>query len=114
VIRNRKEVINLTLGANKTRHLVSRWHVSDEPSLSDYRYICFQIDNIAITRVILRDPTRTNWESYKDNLGANLENMSQKICMIQGTGLSGDQLQHESSHPSTVIVQPGPLTCQGA
>jgi hypothetical protein len=34
VVRNRKEVIDLTLGTNNIANLVSNWHVSDEPSLS--------------------------------------------------------------------------------
>jgi hypothetical protein len=46
VVCNRKKVIDLTLGTNKIGDLVSNWHVSDEPSLSDHRYICFQIGNI--------------------------------------------------------------------
>jgi hypothetical protein len=45
VVRNRKEVIDLTLGTNKIGDLVNNWHVSAEPSLSDHRYICFQIGN---------------------------------------------------------------------
>jgi hypothetical protein len=47
-------------------NLVCKWHASDKPSLSDHRYIFFQISNMAITRFIFRDPPRTNWESYKD------------------------------------------------
>jgi hypothetical protein len=45
VIRNRKGVIDLTLGTNRIGNLVSNWHASDEPSSSDHRYICvcFQI-----------------------------------------------------------------------
>jgi hypothetical protein len=46
VAHNRKEVIDLTLWTNNIGDLVSNWHVSDEPSLSDHRYICFQIGNI--------------------------------------------------------------------
>jgi hypothetical protein len=41
VVRNRKEVIDLTLGTNRIGNLVSNWHVSDNPSLSDHRYISF-------------------------------------------------------------------------
>jgi hypothetical protein len=48
VIHNRTEVIDLTLGTNRMGNLVSNWHVSDEPSLSDHRYICIQIGNIYI------------------------------------------------------------------
>jgi hypothetical protein len=53
--------------------LVSNWHVSDDPSLSDDRYICFQISNITTNYVTFRNPKRTKWESYKDNLKGNLE-----------------------------------------
>jgi hypothetical protein len=38
VIHNRKEAIDLTLGRNKIRNLVSNWHVADEPSPSDNIY----------------------------------------------------------------------------
>jgi hypothetical protein len=75
VVHNRKEVIDLTLGTNERGNLVSNWHASDEPSLSDHRYICFQIGSIAITQVTFRDPKRTNWELHKDNLRLNREAM---------------------------------------
>jgi hypothetical protein len=71
----RKEVIDLTLGTNKTGNLVSNWHVSDEPSLSDHSYICFQIGNITTNYVTFRNPKRTKWESYRDNLMGKLEIM---------------------------------------
>jgi hypothetical protein len=73
VLCNRKEVTDLTLGTNKIANLVSNWHISDELSSSDHRYIFFQIGNITINQVTFRNPRRTNWESYKDNLKVNLE-----------------------------------------
>jgi hypothetical protein len=76
VVCNRKEAVDLTLGTNKIGNLVSKWYVSDEPSLSDHRCVCFEVGNTAITRVTCRDPKRTNWESYKDNLRVNLETMT--------------------------------------
>jgi hypothetical protein len=93
VIRNRKEVTDLTLGTTRIENVVSNWHVSDEPSFSDHRHICFQIGNIDITRVTFRDPKRTNWESYKDNLKVNLGTMTRKIRMIRDIDLAADQLQ---------------------
>jgi hypothetical protein len=65
VVRNKKEVIDLTLGTNKIGDLVSDWHVSDEPSLSDYRYICFEIGNLTTNYITFRNPKRTKWESCK-------------------------------------------------
>jgi hypothetical protein len=63
VVRNRNGVIVLTLGTNKIGNLVSTWYVSDDPYLSDYRYICFRIGNIATTRLtsgIAREPIRSH------------------------------------------------------
>jgi hypothetical protein len=60
VVCNRKEVIDLTLGTNKRVSPVSNWHVSDEPSLSDHRCICFQIGKMSINQVTFSNRRRTN------------------------------------------------------
>ena len=73
VVCNRLEVIDLTLGTNKIGYLISDWHVCDELSLMDHRYICFQISNITVDQATYRNPKRTNWESYKDDRKVNLE-----------------------------------------
>jgi hypothetical protein len=86
----RKEVIDLTLATNKIVNLISNWHVSDEPSLSDHRYICFQIGNISINQATFRNPRRTSWESYKDNLKVNLETLSRRIRTIKDIDRSVD------------------------
>jgi hypothetical protein len=93
VVRNRKEVINLTLGTNIIEDLVTNWHVSDEPSISDHRYICFQISNITKNHVIFRNPKKSEWESYKDDLKGNLEIISRKIRTIRDIDRSVDQMQ---------------------
>jgi hypothetical protein len=93
VVSNRKEVIDLTLGTYQIANLVSNWHVSDETSLSDHRYICFQIVNISINQVTYRNPRRTNWESYKDDLKGNLEILPRNMRTIKDIDGSVDQLQ---------------------
>jgi hypothetical protein len=103
---NRTEVIDMTLGTNKIANLVSNWHVSDEQSLSDHRYVCFQICNIKINQVTFRDPRKTNWESYKDNLKENLETISRRIRTIRDIGLL-------TSYPIIKNVQPRPLALKG-
>ncbi|PNF35651.1 hypothetical protein B7P43_G17851, partial [Cryptotermes secundus] len=52
---HRLEVIDLTLGTNKIENVVSNWHVSDEPSLSDHRYICFKISNLTVDQTTYRN-----------------------------------------------------------
>jgi hypothetical protein len=72
VISNRREVIDLTLGTNWIENQVRNWHVSDEPSLSDHRYILFQTGNDEITKVTFHDPKRTDWKLYVEDLTVNL------------------------------------------
>jgi hypothetical protein len=93
VVCHGKNVIDLKLRTNKIGDLVSNWHVSDELSLSDHRYICFQIGNITSNYVTFRNPKRTKWESYKDELKGNPEIISCKIYTIKDIDRSIDQLQ---------------------
>jgi hypothetical protein len=82
VISNRKEVIDLTLGTNKIGDLVTNWHVSDETSLSDHRYIVFQVGDLEVIRLTYRNPKRTNWESYQEDLKVNLGFVSRVILDV--------------------------------
>jgi len=51
---------------------VTNWHVSDEISLPDHRYIVFQVGDLEVTRFTYHNPKRPNWESYQKGLKANL------------------------------------------
>jgi hypothetical protein len=81
------------MGTNEAGNLVNDWHVSDKSSMSDRRYIFFQICNIEPTAVTFRDPKKINWESYKDGVWINLEVIPQNICLMQDVELAVDQLQ---------------------
>lgn len=56
VINNRKEVTDLTLGTDKIGYLVINWHVSNEISLSVYRYIEFRAGDLEVTRSTPKEP----------------------------------------------------------
>jgi hypothetical protein len=59
MVCKRKEVINLTLGTNKISNPLNKWHVSDEMSLLDHRYICFlhvKWEEIKLLSGIQREP----------------------------------------------------------
>jgi hypothetical protein len=51
VIRKRRNVIDLTLGTDWTENLARNWHVFDDSSLPDHRYIMFQTGNVKITNL---------------------------------------------------------------
>jgi hypothetical protein len=72
---------------------VRNWHESDEPSLSDHRHMLFQIGNVEITQVTFRDPKRTDWKSYEEDLIVNLHAAQRYIRSVQDAELAVDWLQ---------------------
>jgi hypothetical protein len=112
VISNRKEVIDLTLGTDKIGDLVTNWHVSDDISFSDHRYIEFQVGDLEVTSLIYHNPKRNNWESYWEDLKANLGVVPRVIYSVQDVELAVDLLQQailSSCHqncPARVAVLP--------
>jgi hypothetical protein len=63
VTSNRQEVIDITIATLHTGSFIKDWHVTEEVSCSDHRYIRFTVmgnDNSVIT---YRNPRRTDWES---------------------------------------------------
>jgi hypothetical protein len=71
VTRTREEVIDITLTNCNASRTVKDWAVSLEPSFSDHRRIMFkiQIENVETS---YRNPKKTNWEVFKNNLQNNL------------------------------------------
>jgi hypothetical protein len=73
--------------------LVTKWHVSDEISLSDHRYIVFKVGELEVTRLTYHNPKRTNWESYLEDLKANLGAVNRVIHSKQDVELAADMVQ---------------------
>jgi hypothetical protein len=57
VFNNMKELIDL-----EVRNLMNDFHLSDEPSLSDFRFTCFQKGSFELIEVTVRYPNKMNWE----------------------------------------------------
>ena len=56
VINDRNESTDFTLGTDKKQHLVSSWHAFDETSLSNHKYILFQMGDLGVTKVTCHNP----------------------------------------------------------
>jgi hypothetical protein len=93
VVSNRQDVTDLTLGTNKIGDLVVNWHASDETSLSNHRCILFQIDDLEISRITYRNPKRTNWESYREDLKVNHGAVPRVEHSVQDMELAVDLVQ---------------------
>jgi hypothetical protein len=53
--------------------------------------ICLKIINITVDQATYRNPKKTNWESYKDDLKVNLESILRNISTIKDEDRSIDQ-----------------------
>ena len=65
VTSNRQEVIDVTIATLYTGNFIKDWHVTQEVSCSDHRYIHFTVTGIDRSVEVYRNPRRTNWESFR-------------------------------------------------
>lgn len=72
--RRREEVIDITLCSLGVELDVSGWHVSQEYSLSDHQPILFSLSADKQSPISFRNPRKTNWDSFKENLGTEIGN----------------------------------------
>ncbi|XP_033229049.1 uncharacterized protein LOC117180668 [Belonocnema kinseyi] len=71
-VKNRSEVFDLTLCSERLRSRVVDWRVSNEESLSDHKYIPFQLNLGKPVVSKVKNPRNTLWDSYKEELRGRL------------------------------------------
>jgi hypothetical protein len=102
----------LTLETDKIGDLVTNWHISDKISLSDHTHIVFQVGDLEVTRLTYRNPKRTNWESYREDLKVNLGVVPRVIHLVRDVQLAVDLFQqaillsYHQSCPASVALSP--------
>jgi ribonuclease HI len=107
---NREEVIDLTLASSYVRSKIKDWHVSNEPSMSDHRHICFELEAERTARVATRIPRRTDWNLYKERLAASQEDfVIERMENSDDLDIAADKLNaaihkaYEDSCPATYL-----------
>jgi len=93
VTTNRQEVVDITIATFYAGNLIKDWHVSEEVSCSDHRYIRFTVRGIDRLVKIYRNPRRTDWESFRTDLSGGLRGMTDKIKNFVGLEIAADQFQ---------------------
>lgn len=76
MVSAREEVLDITLCSNRISHELTNWHVSDEESLSDHRYIYFDHLNVTTQALCFRNPRSTNWDLYNDLVATKFHGFS--------------------------------------
>ena len=93
VTGRRREVIDITLVTARSLDVIKGWHVSNEPSASDHRYIEFELQNFGKKAAPYRSPRDTEWASYRSQLQQGLTSVKTNLQDIVDIDLSADQLQ---------------------
>jgi len=93
VISNRPEVIDITIATFYAGNFIKDWHVTEEVSCSDHRYIRFTVTGTDLSVEVLRIPRRTDWESSRTDLSGSLCNVTDKIINCVGLVTAARQFQ---------------------
>ena len=78
VTYNRQEVIDITIATVYVGKCIKDWHVTEEVSFSDHRYVCFTVMGIDRSVEVHRNPRRTDWESFRTDLLGCLSDTTDK------------------------------------
>ncbi|GJQ67150.1 hypothetical protein Trydic_g8064 [Trypoxylus dichotomus] len=90
---SRAGVIDVTVFTLRFAKWVKQWHVSDEPSLSDHRYIRFDIELPQVSKMSYRNPRNYNWNAYRERLIEELERCPKRIKTATDIELLAESLQ---------------------
>jgi hypothetical protein len=103
VTANRQEVIDITIATFYAGNFIKDWHVTEEVSCSDHRYIQFNITGTDSLIEFYDNPHRTDWESFRNDLESYLHGMENRITNFI-------DLETAASH---LLIQghQGPLLC---
>jgi hypothetical protein len=93
VTTNRQEVIDITIAPLYADNLIKDWHVTEEVTCSDHRFIQFTVRGIDHSVKIYRNPRRTNWESFRTDLSGGLHGMTDKINNFIDLEMAANQFQ---------------------
>jgi ribonuclease HI len=89
----RREVLDITLCSRSCYDMIEDWRVSDEETLSDHRLIEFTIacpDRVEVAR---RNPRKTKWSGYLEDLKTHLPDFGEGVLTVRELEAAADQLQ---------------------
>ncbi|XP_029679487.1 uncharacterized protein LOC115245345 [Formica exsecta] len=89
----RREIFDLTLCSRNLVSEVVGWQVSSEPSLSDHRQIVFRLANMRPETIYRRNPRRTDWDSFREDLSNGLCSFPKRHGTAAEVELCVDHLQ---------------------
>jgi len=93
VTSNRQEVIDIMIATAYVGNFIKDWHVTEEVSHSDHRYIRFTVTGMDRSVEVYRNPRRTDWEPFRNDLSGCLCDMIDKIPNFTDLETAAKQFQ---------------------
>jgi len=90
---NRQEVIDIMIATVYAGNFIRDWHVTEEVSCPDHRYIRFTVTGIDRSVEVYRNPRRTDWESFRTDLLGCLCDMTDKMSNFTDLETAAKQFQ---------------------
>jgi hypothetical protein len=90
---HRQEVIDITIATFYAGNFIKNWHVSEEVSCSDHRYLRFTVTGINPSIEVYHNQRRTDWESFRTDLLGCLCKMMDKINNFVDLETAAEQFQ---------------------
>jgi hypothetical protein len=108
VTSDRQEVIDITIATLYAENFIKDWHVTEEVSCSDHRYIRFTVTGIDRSVEFYRNPRRTDWVSFRTDLWGCLCHTKDRVTNFVDLETAAKQFQdsiifaYNENCPSTV------------
>ncbi|KMQ88925.1 lian-aa1 retrotransposon protein [Lasius niger] len=105
----RSKVLDLTFCSRSLVDSVVDWRVSQEPSLSDRKQIVFGLANMKPEVIRRRNPRKTNWTTFGQQLANNLEGFPRRHGTNEKVELCAEHLKrvlissYEASCPEKTV-----------
>jgi hypothetical protein len=93
ITSNRQEVVDITIATFYFGNFIKNWHVSEEVSCSDHRYIQFTVTGIDRSVEVYRNPRRTDQESFRTDLLGCLCKITDKRTGFADLETAAEQFQ---------------------
>lgn len=79
VIKNREEVLDITLVSNNCNINVYKWKVLEEDSMSDHKWITYELEFKAVQCKPFMNIRRANWNTFVDTFKSKIDGFSSEI-----------------------------------
>jgi ribonuclease HI len=89
----RQTVIDVTMCSESVGGVIEDWHVSKEASMSDHRYVRFNLLGSKPLAKRFKNPRKTNWIMYEELLRIGLQDTKKTVTNIRDLELVSSQVQ---------------------